>query len=221
MWIFRYWALFSLMDTRGFMMAHAIGSAHSNRLKRMTARFLPIKRNQAGVTAVEFALISPIFFLLVVGIIQISLAMLAQNLMEGATFAASRMGKTGYVATGQTREATILSVLSQRAGMLLDINKVTITSKVYQQFSQVGQPEPFIDANGNGIWDPGENYTDVNGNGQYDKDMGVAGLGNSAQVVVYTISYPWAVVPPMIARLMGTAGVLNLTARTVVQNEPY
>lgn len=203
------------------MMAKVKASATGSFLRRAAAGFLPFRRAETGATIVEFALIAPVLMLIILGIVEVSLAMLAQNMMEGATFSASRMGKTGYVAAGQTREATIRNVLAKRAGILLNMNKVAITSKVYQQFSQVGQPEPFIDANGNGVWDPGENYTDVNGNGQYDKDMGVAGLGNSAQVVVYTVTYPWAIAPPMIAKLIGSAGVLNLTARTVVQNEPY
>ncbi|MBW7837723.1 MAG: hypothetical protein H3C28_13935 [Sphingomonadales bacterium] len=96
-----------------------------------------------------------------------------------------------------------------------------MTSQTYQQFDQIGDPEPFIDANGNGERDEGENYTDVNGNGSYDTDMGASGLGNAGEVVVYTVSYPWRIITPLISQFFGANGVLNLSARTVVQNEPY
>lgn len=180
-----------------------------------------LRRDQRGATALEFALVAPLFFLMVMGTTEVGLSMFAQNVMEGATFAASRLGKTGYVTSGGTQEQTIREVLNNRAGALLDTSKIVITSKVYEQFDQIGQSEPFMDANGDGVRDIGENYTDVNGNGQYDIDMGSSGLGVAGQVVVYTVTYPWQLSTPVVSALLGHDGVINLTARTVVQNEPY
>jgi Flp pilus assembly protein TadG len=181
-----------------------------------------IYRAADGATAVEFALISPVVVLLVMGIIEMSLMMLAQNLMESATFAASRTGKTGYVAGGTTREDTILQALNNIAGSVLDTNRIIITSASYDEFGDIGEPEPFVDANANGVRDEGENYTDVNGNSQYDSDMGASGAGDSGEVVVYTVTYPWHIATPIVNSVLGDEnGDINLVARTVVRNEPF
>lgn len=187
----------------------------------MRSIFHHITRSEEGATAVEFALISPVLLLFTIGIIELSLMMLTQNLMESATFSASRLGKTGYAAEDLTREETILEELQRTAGVLMDINEVTIESFAYDQFGDVGRPEPFVDANSNGVRDDGENFTDVNGNGTYDSDMGAEGAGEAGEVVVYIVSYPWHITTPVMSALLGEEGILNLTARSVVKNEPF
>lgn len=170
---------------------------------------------------IEFAMVAPVLFLFMMGIIEISLILYAQSVMEGAAFNASRTGKTGYIADSVTREETITGMLHQRAHSLMDVSKISIDSVVYNQFDQIGQAEPFTDVNGNGVRDMGENYTDVNGNGQYDEDMGLAGLGSASQIVVYTVNYPWRIYTPMIDQFLGDDGVYVISSRAVVQNEPY
>lgn len=181
----------------------------------------PLLKSQSGATAIEFAMVAPVMLLFSIGIIEVSLMMLSQNIMESATFTASRLGKTGYVESGKSREQTIIEALQDSASGLLDISKVTITHLSYDQFGDVGRPEPFVDANSNGARDDGENYTDVNGNGMYDADMGASGAGEAGDVVVYTVNYPWAITTPIMSHLIGTQGVFNLTARAVVKNEPF
>jgi len=177
--------------------------------------------NQDGATAVEFAIIAPVLIMLMMAITDIGMMMFAQGVLENSTFMAARTGKTGFVEQDKTREETMIEVLHQRAGTLMDTTKLNITSISYGEFDDIGQPEPFIDANGNGERDTGENYTDVNGNGVYDDDVGTSGQGAASEVVVYTVTYPWKLSTPVISRMMGDEGIMNLTSRIVVQNEPY
>lgn len=172
-----------------------------------------------GVTAIEFAIIAPVLLMMVMGTMEISLMMYARSLMEGASFNASRTGKVGYAETGMTQEATIIAALHDRAGILMKTENITVTPKSYGSFSDVGEPEPFIDTNGNGVRDYGENYTDVNGDGVYSEDMGIASYGSSAQVTMYTITYDWPIFCPMLRPIFGETK--TLTALTVVKNEPY
>ena len=65
----------------------------------------------------------------------------------------------------------------------------------------------------------GVNFQDINGNGVWDQDMGIAGLGNPGDVVVYTVSYPWQIMTPVVQGIIGNT--FNISARTVVRNEPY
>ena len=179
-------------------------------------------RSQEGTAAIEFALISPVVLLLIMGTIEMSVMMLAQNVIESATFIASRTSKTGFVAEGQTRENTILREINNIAGVMLNTDNVIITRTAYDEFGDIGQPEPFIDANDNKKHDEGENYTDVNGNNRYDTDMGTAGSGTAGEVVVYTVTYPWHFATPLVGTILGNEhGILNLVARTVVRNEPF
>jgi Flp pilus assembly protein TadG len=177
---------------------------------------------EAGVTAVEFAIIAPVLLLLLMGILEFALIMLAANVLESATTISARLGSTGFATGGGiSRQQTILNSIDAHAGTLLNVNNVTITSESYTQYDQIGQPEPYTDTNHNGQYDPGEPYVDVNGNGQWDADMGTAGLGNSGDIVVYTVSYPWAIMTPIMSNLIGTGGIYTITTHAVVKNEPY
>lgn len=178
-----------------------------------------LRRNNDGVTAVEFALIAPVLLMMVMGTLEVSLMMYARSIMEGASFQSSRTGKTGYSGAGLTQEETIVQALNNRAGILMDTDNITITPKSYGNFSDIGQPEPFVDNNGNGVRDFGENYTDVNGDGEYSEDMGIDSYGDSAQITMYTITYDWPVFSPALQPFFGTTK--TITALTVVKNEPY
>jgi Flp pilus assembly protein TadG len=188
------------------------------RLIRTLRRF---QKAQSGVTAVEFAVIAPVTMLLLCGIVEFAVIMMVYNVMEGATAVSSRLGKTGYTEAGLTRQKTILDAITNRAGTLLDPLKLTVTSKFYKQYDQINDPEPFIDANGNGSYNAGETYTDINGNGQWDADMGASGYGSAGDVVVYSVSYPWSVTTPVISGLIATNGIFTITTHAVVKNEPY
>lgn len=182
------------------------------------ARFL---RAEEGLTALEFCFVAPILILMLFAVIEFSLVMLVSNMMESATNISSRLGKTGFTASGQSREETILASIRERAGPLIDPTLLTIGTKVYGRLSQIGQPEPWHDTNHNGSVDPGE-YDDINGNGVYDTDMARAGYGGARDIVVYTVSYPWEIQTPIMRELIGDAnGRFPITASAVVKNEPY
>lgn len=153
-------------------------------------------KSRRGSTAVEFAIIAPVFFMLFIGLTEISLIMLGQHLLENATFNSSRLAKTGYITAGKTQMETVMAALNAELGSLaplIDVSKVTMTSTAYGNLSQIGQPE-----------------------------QGVASLGTAQQVVVYTVSYPWKLFTPMISDIMGDEhGIMVLTSRIVVRNEPY
>ena len=173
-----------------------------------------------GVTAIEFAAIAPVLCLLMMGIIEFALIMLASNVMESATNMSARLGKTGYADSGLTREQTIINSIKQQAGGLINTDNVTITSKSYAQYDYIGDYEPYTDTNHNGVHDAGEPYTDTNHNGVWDSDQGTNGYGNSGDVVVYVVSYPWHISTPIIGRFF-TNDTVTITAHAVVKNEPY
>lgn len=187
----------------------------------MLQYLLRFRRCTRGVTAVEFAFIAPVLCLIVMGIVEVAMIMFAQTVMESAIFQASRTGKTGYVESGQTQQETIEAAINRMAGLIMDTNQITLTSKYYDNFSNVEQAEPFVDLDGDGVRDEAENYTDTNMNGQYDEDTyGVSGTGSASQIVLYTATYPWAINTPLVSQFFNN-GTVTITARTVIRNEPY
>ncbi len=184
--------------------------------------FRRLLRAETGVSAIEFAILAPTLMLLVFGIIEYSLIMMVYNVMESSTSTSSRLGKTGFSGEGVTREQTILTSIEARAGAVINAEELTVTSKFYEQYDQINDPEPFIDSNSDGNHDAGESYTDINGNAQWDADMGASGYGSSGDVVVYQVSYPWHISTPIMREIFGDAdGIFNITTHAVVKNEPY
>ncbi|MGE3770938.1 MAG: TadE/TadG family type IV pilus assembly protein [Bdellovibrionales bacterium] len=178
-------------------------------------------RDDRGVTAVEFAIIAPVLFTMMIGILELSLLFFTQHVVENASFNVSRLSKTGYVEEGLTQEQTIKKLMAERTLGLLDDEKIEIESMAYSGYDVISDPEPFVDANGNGVRDDGENYTDVNQNGAYDDDQGAVGAGAAGEVVVYTIKYPWHMMTPLLSEFIGDDGAYMIKARVVVKNEPY
>ncbi len=187
-----------------------------NRLRLAWAR---LRRGERGQAAVEFAFLAPVFLGMLAAILEFSGIMFAQTLLEGSARQASRYGITGYTQEGVSREQQILNIIESNTLGLIDMDKLVMETLVYENFADVGQPEPYIDENGNGQYDTGETFTDINGNGVWDEDMGAAGLGGPGDVVVYRLSYDWPIIIPLFEPIFGDT--VNLQANIAVRNEPY
>jgi hypothetical protein len=132
------------------------------------------------------------------GVVELSLLVGAQQILENAAFNTSRLAKTGYVVEGQDQAATVNQILVRELssyGALIDVSLVTTTQTAYNSFSNAGS-----------------------GTG------GTQGYGTEEQIVAFTITYPWRVFTPLLCQAMATAchdGHVNLTSTIVVRNEPY
>jgi Flp pilus assembly protein TadG len=177
-------------------------------------------RDDAGTTAIEFGFCALPLVYLMVGIIEFAMAMTVGNSLEAATNLSSRLGKTGYVDEEDhlTQKQTILDEVERRVGPMIDMDKLAITNQVYNDFESLTSPDLYQDLNDDGdTMDAGE-WTDVDSDGFRD---GAEGIGTSGNIVVYRITYPWQVITPLMGRILGDEGIINLTAYSVVKNEPY
>jgi Flp pilus assembly pilin Flp len=188
----------------------------------MTRVLLRLARAERALAAVEFALIAPLLVLLLCGFMEYAHVSSARTRLEGATMRAAR----AVAATDCPARREEIMRTTVTAGMT-DIpspngGQVEITTRSYsERFGDVGQPEPFADANGNGRWDTGEAYTDVNGNGQYDSDMGTAGsIGGAGEVVSYSARYRVATLFGFLSQWLGQRNFYDIEASTVIRNEP-
>lgn len=183
--------------------------------------FKRFRKDEKGVTALEFAFAAPVILYFIFGTLEFSYLFMANNVLENAANHASRTGKTGYVEAGMTREEYIMSQVNSRINGLMDPTKLSLSSKVYKSFDDIGQAEPYIDTDGNGQYDVGEDFTDSNGNGGWDTDMGSEGLGEAGEIVVYDVTYPWQMITPLLRNILSNDGNFTITTRIVIKNEPY
>jgi Flp pilus assembly protein TadG len=174
---------------------------------------------QSGAAMVEFALVAPLFIALLCAIMEFSGIMFVQAILEGAAREASRYGLTGFTSGGVSREDQIRSIVEDNTFGIIDMDELQFTQQVYENFGDIGQPEPFTDENGNAVWDNDEPYTDINGNGTWDPDMGAAGLGGPGAVVVYRMAYDWNIMIPLFRPIFGDS--IRLQSNIAVRNEPF
>ncbi|MBO6826778.1 MAG: pilus assembly protein [Sneathiella sp.] len=191
-------------------------------MKRLLLRsrlFRRFRKNQEGTTAVEVALIAPVLIVILFGLIELSVAMFINTVIEGGLRDASRIGLTGLETDGVSREQTIINIVNDASLGLVDLELGDISSLVYPSFGDIGMPEPYTDSNGDGVYTAGEDFDDINGNGGWDEDMGNAGLGGPGEIVLYTIRYNWNFLSGQVVPVLN--GVIPMSASMVVRNEPF
>ncbi|MBD3730517.1 MAG: pilus assembly protein [Sphingomonadales bacterium] len=168
-----------------------------------------------GVTALEFAVVAPVFLTMLMGVLDIGHMIYGQSVLNGAVQHAAREAS---LETGDTSAADA-KVLAQVRPVLPDVT-ISSTRSSYYDFSDIARAEAWNDADGNGNCNDGETYTDENGNGQWDADIGVSGNGGANDVVVYTVTATYEPVFRM-PFLPDSWAQRSLTSSTVRKNQPF
>ncbi|MCG8359303.1 MAG: pilus assembly protein [Kiloniellales bacterium] len=174
-----------------------------------------------GANILEFALALPAFVFLLAGILEITMIMFVSILAEGGLREASRYGITGQVPAGVTREEQLVQIVQEHTHGLIDVTAQNVTFKVYGDYEYINAEEPYIDANDNGQYDDGEEFTDWNSNATWDSDTGEDGVGGAGDIVLYEVSFKWDFMTPLFSKFGGDDGALDLSASIAVRNEPY
>jgi Flp pilus assembly protein TadG len=190
----------------------------------MKVRFSTLVANRRGAALVEFALIAPLFILILLIIFQIGMIGWAKSTLETAVRDAARFAITGAKGTGATREASLIAGIEERMSIFTRQPGVpiTVTSKVYPTFEDIAQPEKIVsDLNSNGTCDTGDQYIDFNDNSSYDVDMAKTGYGGPNDVVLYTVTFPLQSLFPLNEGSFNLGSVFTLKTEAAVQNEPF
>lgn len=175
--------------------------------------------DRRGATIVEFALVAPMFLVLLFGLLDAGQMIYAKSILTGAV---QRAGRDAALEMRDTAQIDT-KVFNLVHGVLPGItrNDMTATRTSYSDYSDVGRPEAWNDANGNGICDNNETYVDENRSGQWEADVGRTGsAGTANDVVVYAVEVrfrPLFEVP----LLPAFWGERTLSARTMIRNQPF
>lgn len=139
--------------------------------------------DRSGVTVIEFALVAPVFLMLIIGCLDLGQMVYAVGVLDGAVEKAAR---DSTLETGDTTaaDAKVEAVIRQ----VLPGADISSTRRSYYEFSDIERPERWNDANNDGTCSTGENYVDENGSGDWDSDVGSSGNGGANDVVMYTVT---------------------------------
>lgn len=181
-------------------------------------RMLPkarLRSDNRGAVFIEFALIAPVFLMLVIGTFDIGQMAYAKSVLEGAVQKAAR---DSSLETASTLQAD--NMVKSMVQPVLPGVQITTTRTSYFDFVDVGRPERWNDANNNGTCDNNESYVDENSNGNWDRDIGVTGNGGASDVIIYTVQATYTPVF-RIPFMPSQWSQRTLTSTAVRKNQPF
>lgn len=188
----------------------------------MTRRLHPLLRRLVGderaAAIMEFALIAPVFLLLLMGIFDFSMQLYAKSVLSGAVNHAARASALEGNNSSQTAiDAGVTAMVKN----VFSNATVTYTRKAYDDFSGVGKPERLTkDVNLNNVWDPGDCHVESNGVSGWQNDRGTSGQGTGDEVVLYTASMQVTRLFPA-WKMLGQPQVSTIKAATLLRNQPF
>ncbi len=163
--------------------------------------FKVFRQKDEGATAIEYAIVAPILFLMVFGILEFSMIMYAQSVLGNATTMVSRYGTTGQdyadenigdSASLTDRTDFIKSEIVRQSFGLLNQNDLVIKTEVLGDYSS----------------------------GASGKESNTCNFGQGGEGVMYQISYQWDITTPLIGNLFDN-GSYNIKSNTLILNERF
>ena len=174
-------------------------------------------RDTKGATLVEFALVSPVLMLMLLGMFDMGYNYYVQSQLQGAVQAAARHSS---IEGAEQRSAAIDARVTAAVRQLMRGAEVSFSRKSYTNFSDVSRPEDFSDIDQDGICNGGEPFEDANANGVWDDDRGAAGAGGARDAVLYVVKVRYRR-PFNVGGFVGLPDYVSTQAVTVLRNQPF
>lgn len=174
-----------------------------------------------GATLPEFAVIAPVFFVMLLGVFDLGFLVYTKAVMQGAVEEAARtasLESTQWTAIKERVNSQIESVIpaeNTQTDISFDFDPI-----YYANYNDVELPEDFTDKNGNGQWDTDECFVDRNGNQSYDIDVGLSGRGGAQDVVSIRAQVTYKRIFPLWA-FLNQPQTHTITASTYLRNQPF
>ena len=145
-----------------------------------------------GAAAIEMAIVLPVLLWFIMGIIEFGILFHLKSLATYAANEAARMGKTGYTYNGGKDRQVVIED-SIKDVMSPWFNKNTELEIGFKTYGSF------------------RNIT----------ASGTPGLGGGSQVGLYTVTFHWQALTPLLAQAMGRRGTIPITAQVLVKNEDF
>lgn len=162
-------------------------------------------RDRSGNAAVEFALIAPVFFLLIFSIMEIGIIFFAQSTLQTGAIDVARLVRTGQVQGQAMSQSAIRNrVCADIAPLIPCDGNLSVDVESFSNFGGVNFSSP-LDGSGN------------------MKTMNAFQIGNACDVVLVRVFYAWTVFTPILTPfLVNMAGNKHLLySAASFRNEPF
>ena len=169
-------------------------------IRRIARRFV---RNRSGISAVEFALVGPIFLLLIVAIMELGLYFGNRAIIDHAVQRGARTVRIGYVDGARTTQTSFENALCGGL-VMISCQDISYSVKAYANFTSMS-------------------YTTT-----LDEDGGLEDvtfdLGGPSDTIIITAAYMHSFVSPFGASFLlseGSGSSAPIIAHIVIKNEPF
>jgi len=164
-------------------------------------------RAESGATAVEFAIIGPVFIATLVAVLQVCLVVFAQVAIQNAAVEAGRYFMTGQAQSNGWTASTVVSNVCPSA--LFNCNNMYIVVQDYSTFAAANTSAPAM-------------YNGTTPNTQANYTFNSAGAGPT-DIVVVQLVYAWPVITgPLGFNITNLPNnQIQLTGVTAFRVEPY
>lgn len=172
-------------------------------------------RNKNGSVAIEFAMIAPMFFMLMFASVEIGLVYFANMTLENGVYNASRLVRTGQVQQDGMSADEFRDFLCAEVDMLLscDSGSLLIDVRAYSSFGSSAHEDAF-DASG-----------DLRGDLNSFQTGQSSATSGSQDIVLVRAFYKWPLFTPMFSQYFSNmpneAGYRLISSSFAFRNEPY
>jgi Flp pilus assembly protein TadG len=161
-----------------------------------------------GSAAIEFAMIAPVFFLFLFGIIETGVIFFGSAMLQNATDDTARQIRTGQLTGTLTSAQLVEQVCSEVTGMISNStckSNLQIDLRAFTSFS--GSSYPSV-TKSDGTIDPAKLKVEK---------------AADCSVVLFRSFYPWKIMTPLMSTLLEntTTGFYMLSSSAAFRTEPY
>jgi len=165
-------------------------------------------RDTSGSAAIEFAMIAPVLFLFLFGIIETGVIFFATAMLQNATDDTSRQIRTGQMSGALTASQIVAQVCSEIDGLISAsdcTSNLKVDLRAYSTFGASSYPSV------------------TKANGTVDTNSLQVQSVADCQVVLLRTFYAWNIMTPLMAPLLQntTTGQYLLSAAAAFRTEPY
>ncbi len=156
-----------------------------------------------GVTAIEFALIFPVFALLLIGTLEVALMFIPSTVVEGAVAEAGRRVRTGQIQEEADPVAAFETAVCAALSGIRSCSSLTFDVRSFSSFSTVSMPIEYDEDD--------ELITEFN-------------TGGTGDIVAVRVIYYYQFYTPMMGQFFGDSAGTNrrlMASTAVFRNEPY
>jgi Flp pilus assembly protein TadG len=182
------------------ILSSALAMAYRRKVKRMRTRAT------SGSAALEFAMVAPVLFMFLFGVIETGVIFFAQSMLQNATADTARQIRTGQLSGTLTADQIRANVCGEVEGLIGDcLTGLQVDMRAYTSFT-------------------GASYPAVsNADGSINTSALKIQPAADCAIVLLRTFYPWKIITPLMTPFLqtGSTGTSIITSSAAFRTEPY